>query len=65
MDTVVWPVDQTFPKGALEVSTTLPPEQKVVGPPAVIVGVGGVGLRVTVTGAEVSEEQFPSFTYTQ
>ena len=31
----------------LEVKVTLPPAQKVVGPPAVIVGVGGRELTVT------------------
>ena len=30
-----------------EVSVTLPPVQKVVGPPAVIVGVDGIGFTVT------------------
>jgi len=30
-----------------EVSTTLPPAQKVVGPPAPIVGIDGIALTVT------------------
>ena len=33
---------------ALEVSVTDPPEQNVVEPPAVTVGVAGVGFTVTV-----------------
>ena len=38
-----------LPVAADEVSTTDPPKlQKVVGPPAVIVGVDGVGLMVIV-----------------
>jgi hypothetical protein len=40
-----------------EVSVTLPPEQKVVGPPALIVGVDGIGLTVTVVTEEAAEEQ--------
>jgi hypothetical protein len=36
----------------LEVSVTLPPWKKVVGPPGVIVGVAGSGFTVTVVGAE-------------
>jgi hypothetical protein len=49
------PGDQTFPEAEDEVSVTLPPEQKVVGPPAVIVGVAGVGFTVTVVVADVAE----------
>ena len=48
------PVLQLFPLDALEVSTTLPPVQKVVGPP-LIVGVGGIGLTVTTTAFETAE----------
>ena len=36
-----------------EVNTTLPPVQKVVGPPAVIVGAGGPGETETVNALEV------------
>jgi hypothetical protein len=43
-----------LPVALLEVSVTLPPVQKVVGPPGVIVGVGGSGLTVTTVGAEVA-----------
>ncbi len=39
-----------LPVALLEVSTTLPPAQKVVGPPGVIVGVAGSGLTVTTVG---------------
>ena len=38
----------------LPVKTTFPPEQKVVGPPAAIVGVAGIGLTVTTVGEEVA-----------
>ena len=53
-----------LPKGALLVRTTLSPSQKVSGPDAVIVGVGGEMLSTTVTGSEVSETQRPSVTQT-
>ena len=51
---VVAPVDQTLPVADEEVSTTLPPAQKVVVPPAVIVGAVGIGFTVTVVPAEVA-----------
>ena len=38
-----------FPVVLLEVRVTLPPWQKVVVPPAVMVGAAGKGLTVTVT----------------
>ncbi len=44
----------TLPVALLLVSTTLPPAQKVVGPPAVIVGVVGFGFTVTVVPALVA-----------
>ena len=47
MDCVVSPVDHKFPVEAEEVSTTDPPRQNVVNPPAVIVGVAGVGFTNT------------------
>ena len=40
----------------MEVSTTEPPAQNVVGPPAVIVGAAGVGFTVTFVGADEAEE---------
>jgi hypothetical protein len=59
IDCVVAPVDQTFPKAALLVRITLPPTQNVVGPLAVILGIGGDGLIVTDTGSEVSDTHVP------
>jgi hypothetical protein len=53
---VVAPFDQVFPVAELEVKVTEPPEQKVVGPPAEIVGVVGVGFTVTVVPVEVEEQ---------
>ena len=41
-----------LPDALLEVSVTLPPSQKVVGPEGVMVGVGGIGLTVTVVDAD-------------
>ena len=62
IDCVVAPVLQTLPVGASEVNTTLPPGQNCVGPEAVMVGAGGVGLIDTVVVADVSETQSPSVT---
>jgi hypothetical protein len=45
------------------VRVTEPPAQNVVGPPAVIVGVGG-GLTVTVVAAEVALQPFAFVTVT-
>lgn len=49
---VVAPVDHEFPELTLDVSVTLPPAQKVIGPEAVIVGVAGMGLTFTVVASE-------------
>ena len=38
------------------VKVTLPPVQNVVGPPAEMVGVTGVGLTVTVVAVDVLEQ---------
>jgi hypothetical protein len=65
IDCVVAPVLQTLPVGLSEVNSTLPPGQNCVGPEAVTVGAGGVGLIVTVVAADVSLVQLPSNTYTQ
>ena len=46
-----------LPAVLLEVSVTLPPVQKVVDPPGVIVGVGGSGLTVTVVDDDGALEQ--------
>lgn len=71
--TKVWPVAPVmivpsdfhwFPLGELLVSVTLPPAQKVVGPPAEIVGVAGGGLTVTVVAAEVAAQPAASVTVT-
>ncbi|MNE17548.1 hypothetical protein D3C80_1105330 [compost metagenome] len=50
---VIAPVDQVFPEGAEDVKTTEPPEQNVVGPPGVIVGVAGGGFTETLVPALV------------
>ena len=60
---VVAPLLQVFPEALLLVSTTLPPEQNVVGPPSVIVGVGGVGFTVTEV-AELIALHAPKVTVT-
>jgi hypothetical protein len=39
----------------LEVNVTLPPVQKLVGPPAEMVGVVGAGFTVTTTGTAEAE----------
>ncbi len=53
-----------LPEALLEVSVTLPPAQKVVGPP-LIVGVAGIGLTVTVVAAEAAlVQELPSVTFT-
>jgi hypothetical protein len=49
-----------FPEAAEEVKVTDPPAQKVVEPPAVIVGVGGTGFTVTETVFEFGEVHDPS-----
>jgi len=54
MDWVVAPFDHTFPVVAEDVKTTVPPEQNVVGPLALMVGAAGNGLTVTTVGVEVA-----------
>ena len=46
-----------MPEAALDVKVTEPPEQNVVAPPAVIVGVDGVVFTVTTVPAEAKEVQ--------
>jgi len=46
------------------VSVTEPPAQNVVGPPAVITGVGGVALTVTVVAADVALQPLALVTVT-
>ena len=60
---VVAPLDQRYDTAGEDVSTTLPPAQKVVGPPAVIAGVGS-GFTVTAVDVEVPEQPFASVTVT-
>ena len=45
-----------LPLALLEVKVTEPPVQKVVGPPAEMVGVAGTGFTVTVVTTEVAEQ---------
>jgi hypothetical protein len=55
---ILWEValfDHVFPVAEDEVSTTEPPEQKVVAPFGAIVGVAGGLTTVTVTGCDVAE----------
>lgn len=64
IDCVVSPVDHTLPDADEEVKVTLPPVQKVVGPPGVTVGVAGNGFTVTVVPADAAEVQPPLVTVT-
>jgi hypothetical protein len=61
---VVAPVDQVLPVADEEVKTTLPPVQNVVGPPAVMVGVAGIGFTVTIVPADAADIQPPLVTVT-
>jgi hypothetical protein len=54
---VVALVDQVFPLLCEDVSTTDPPGQNIVGPPAVIVGAAGLASRITVMPFEASDVQ--------
>ena len=60
IDCVISPVDQTLPVACDEVNVTDPPEQNVVDPLAVTVGVAGAAFTVTVVIAEIAEHPFPS-----
>ena len=51
IDWVIAPVDQVCPLADEDVKVTELPEQKVVGPPAVMVGAAGSGFTVTVVEA--------------
>ena len=60
VETASPPFDQVFPEDADEVSVTLLPLQKVVGPPGVITGAVGMAFTVTIVGADTSDVQpFP------
>jgi hypothetical protein len=50
------PVLQVLPVALLELRITLPPAQNVVGPPAVMVGVGGRAIVFTVTEAGLDKQ---------
>ena len=63
IDWVVSDVDQRYDAPALAVSTTAPPSQNVVGPPAVIVAGGGV-VSVMVTVPEAEKQLIESVTTT-
>jgi hypothetical protein len=57
MDCVVAPFDQKLLLGEDEVNVTDPPAQKVVGPPAVMVGTAGIVFTITFTGVEAGDVQ--------
>lgn len=57
IDCVVAPLDQKLFVAEDEVNVTDPPAQKVVGPPAVIVGTDGMVFTMTLTGAEAGDVQ--------
>ena len=61
----VSPVLQTFICVALDVSFTESPTQIAVAPPAVMVGVAGNGLTVTVVTAEAAEHPYAFLTVTK
>ena len=65
MDCVVAPFDQTFPVADDDVKTTPPPVQKVVGPPAVIVGVVSTGFTETTVPSDTAEVQLPLVAVTE
>jgi hypothetical protein len=59
---VVAPFDQRYVVPEEDVNVTLPPAQKVKGPPAVIVGAaGGVGTAATGTVPDDGEVHPPIF----
>ena len=56
MDWDVDPFDQRLPVAALELSTTLPPGQKVNEPEAEMVGVAGPAVTVTCVFTDEAEQ---------
>ena len=56
---VVAPVDQRFPVVAEDVRTTFPPAQKVRGPLAVMVGVAGSAVTVTIVPNDAADVHPP------
>ena len=61
----VEPVLHVLPIGLLLVKVTLPPAQKVRGPPALIVGAAGFGFTVTLMAALVALQPLLSVTVTE
>ena len=61
MDWVVAPLLHEYVPDGLAINVTEPPEQKVVGPFAVM-EVAGRGLTVTVVAVEMPEQPFPLVT---
>ena len=53
----VCPLLHTLSVAAFEVSVTLPPSQKVVGPFGVMIGVAGKGNMVTLKEADEADVQ--------
>jgi hypothetical protein len=51
---VIAPVDHKYVVPTLEDKVTLPPAQKVVAPPGVIVGCAGNAFTVTTVAAEAT-----------
>ncbi len=64
IDCVVAPFDQRYEAEDGAVSVTDPPSQKVVAPPAVITGVDGFALTVTVVDADVALQPLAFVTVT-
>lgn len=64
IDCVVSPVLQVLPVAEEDVSVTLPPVQKVVGPLAETIGALGKGFTVTVADPAVDVQPLPSVTLT-
>ena len=63
IEAVVAPVDQRYDEPLDALNITLPPAQKVVGPPAVIVAIG-LALTVTAVGEEVALQPLAFVTVT-
>jgi hypothetical protein len=63
MDRVVAPVFHKLPIMALLVKVTLSPRQKLTGPLAAIVGIGGLTLMFTITAFDTTDWQVPLSTY--
>ena len=62
VETAIPPFDQLLPDDVEEVSVTLLPLQKVVGPFAVITG--ALGLALTTTTVGVDKNDVHPFTFT-